>query len=209
MGTIRTPLRALVLDYGEVLCAPPTVESFAPLVEIAGVPHAVFEPVYWASRSAYDRGDVDGVGYWALVGRDLGVSFDADQRARLIAADTEVWTVLDEAMLSWASEVGAAGVPLALLSNMVREIGIHLRDELHLFDGFAHVAYSYEVGAIKPDPEIYAHVLAALELEPPDVLFVDDREANVVAARALGWNAHLFRGRDGLLSELDERYEFV
>lgn len=200
------PIRALVLDYGEVLCAPPSPEAVGRLADAAGVPRDTLEPVYWAHRADYDRGTVDGPAYWSLVGGDLGLSLSAPQVEALVAADTEMWTVLDRSMLDWAAQVARSGLPLALLSNMAREIGTHLRDELRLFDGFAHVAYSFELGSIKPEPAIYAHVLAALSVAAEDVLFVDDREVNVVAARELGWNAIVFRGRESLLAELASGY---
>ena len=206
MAGDRIPIRALVLDYGEVLCAPPSPEAVGRLADVAGVQRETLEPAYWGHRADYDRGTLDGPAYWDLVGGDLGLSLSAPQVEALVAADTALWSVLDRPMLDWAAQVAQDGLPLALLSNMVKEIGIHLRDELRLFDGFTHVAYSYELGVIKPEPEIYAHVLAALSIGPEDVLFVDDREVNVLAARALGWHAIVFRGRKSLVAELETGY---
>jgi putative hydrolase of the HAD superfamily len=206
MTTEPVEIRALVLDYGEVLCASPTDEAVERLAKAAGTSRADLEPAYWAHRAAYDRGVVDGPGFWALVAGDLGTTFAPAQMDRLVAADTQAWTVLDPEMLDWAAGVVAAGVPVALLSNMVPEIGAHLRDELRLFDAFAHVAYSCELGVIKPEPAIYAHVLDVLSLGPEDVLFVDDREANVSAARELGWHAIEFRGRDPLMAAIAAGY---
>jgi len=56
---------------------------------------------------------------------------------------------------------------------------------------------SGELGLIKPDPQIYTVVEADTGLVPESLLFTDDREENIAAALARGWQAHLFEGPDG------------
>jgi putative hydrolase of the HAD superfamily len=90
---------------------------------------------------------------------------------------------------------------------MVKEIGAHLRDTMGLFRHFTHVTYSCELHVVKPEPAIYHHVLRGLAAAPHEALFVDDRLPNIEAARALGLHAHLYRGREGLVGEVEERYE--
>jgi len=56
--------------------------------------------------------------------------------------------------------------------------------ELHTeFDVFVE---SCKVGMRKPEARIYHHVLAALDLEPHQVVFLDDFGVNLKAAKALG-----------------------
>ena len=56
---------------------------------------------------------------------------------------------------------------------------------------------SGELGLIKPNPQIYAVVETDTGLAPESLLFTDDREENIAAARTRGWQAHLFDGPDG------------
>ncbi len=49
---------------------------------------------------------------------------------------------------------------------------------------------SHEIGRIKPDPAAYLYVLAAWNTDAANVLFLDDNEANVVAASQVGMLAH-------------------
>lgn len=44
----------------------------------------------------------------------------------------------------------------------------------------------------KPDPSIYRHLLVKTGAVPADVIFVDDRQANVDAAVGLGMEGILF-----------------
>lgn len=65
---------------------------------------------------------------------------------------------------------------------------------LHEFD--RHYI-SGHMGMIKPDPRIYAAVEDDCGHPPDALLFTDDRADNIAAARARGWQTHLFDGPDG------------
>ena len=94
----------------------------------------------------------------------------------------------------------------AILSNA----DVTLRDRLHemgIHDLFDTVVSSAEEGVAKPESEIYERAAARLGLAPGACVFVDDAEANVRAAEALGMRGILYRvdrGEDlaALLGEL-------
>jgi putative hydrolase of the HAD superfamily len=205
----RTPIRALVVDYGEVLSKPPDPETFAGMARSVGAEPELFTDAYWELRPRYDRGELDGPAYWSAVGAKLGTSIDAGLAAGLVQRDIALWSRVDDPMLGWANAAASDGVRVGLLSNMVAEIGVHLRDSLRLFERFAAVTYSFELGLAKPDPRIYERALTDLEAEPHEALLVDDRAPNVEAARSVGMQAHLFRGRDALLAEIEASYVLV
>jgi putative hydrolase of the HAD superfamily len=50
------------------------------------------------------------------------------------------------------------------------------------------------MGKIKPDAEAFEHVLASLDCQAAQVLFLDDNILNVEAARRIGMRADLVRG---------------
>jgi len=70
---------------------------------------------------------------------------------------------------------------------------------LRYFEGYV---LSHEVGALKPDPSIFASALKRAQALPPDVLFVDDQIANVEAARQMGMDAFQYRCLDTFQHEL-------
>jgi FMN phosphatase YigB (HAD superfamily) len=49
---------------------------------------------------------------------------------------------------------------------------------------------SHELGLIKPDREIYDHVVMALDCRPEEILFIDDNQINIDGARTAGLDAH-------------------
>ena len=62
---------------------------------------------------------------------------------------------------------------------------------------------SYEVGVMKPDAAIYLAAARNVATEPAHCLFIDDLEANVEGARAVGMQAVRFENPAALLKDLD------
>lgn len=74
---------------------------------------------------------------------------------------------------------------IGLLSNAgEEEISVIRRD--NFADLFDVMTVSYQVGMVKPNPEIFKTCLASLQVQPSECIFVDDSLANVEAARSLG-----------------------
>ena len=57
---------------------------------------------------------------------------------------------------------------------------------------FTRRFFSCWLRAVKPEPAAYRAVLDALDARPEDVVFFDDRPANVAGAAELGIDARLF-----------------
>lgn len=92
-------------------------------------------------------------------------------------------------------ELKRAGYRLYVLSNMSREFIDFLRraDVYALFDG---EVVSCEEGTVKPEPRIYRILLDRYGLDPAQTLFIDDRAANIAAAREAGIDGFLFDSHD-------------
>lgn len=88
-----------------------------------------------------------------------------------------------------------AGYKLYVLSNMSREFIAFLR-HFPVYDLFDGEIVSCEVGAVKPEPEIYELLLARYSLDPAETLFIDDRKANIAAAAEFGIATQLFNHSD-------------
>jgi putative hydrolase of the HAD superfamily len=94
----------------------------------------------------------------------------------------------------------------AILSNADQSLRGRLR-ELGIHDLFDTVVSSAEEGMAKPDLEIYRRAAARLGLPPESCVFVDDYDANVRAAEAVGMRGIVYRvdhGQDlaALLADL-------
>src|SRR5271156_3978933 len=90
----KRSVRAVVFDYGNVLCLEQTLEDMKAMALVCGIPHERFSGLYWKLRPPYDRGDIDGPAYWtAVVGQQelaqQELSLSRDQIATLIQLDSE------------------------------------------------------------------------------------------------------------------------
>jgi putative hydrolase of the HAD superfamily len=65
------------------------------------------------------------------------------------------------------------------------------------------IVYSHEEGMEKPDRRIYEITCERLSLAPPEVLFLDDVEAYVEGARAVGMHAVLYRDNAQAIGEME------
>ena len=67
----------------------------------------------------------------------------------------------------------------------------HIRRSFPFFKNFDGYIFSYEVGGMKPEPEIYAALEAMTGRRGADLIYLDDRAENVAAGAARGWRAIL------------------
>jgi putative hydrolase of the HAD superfamily len=185
-------LRAVIFDFGGVLCFHPTREQAAEVAAACGLSVPEFLQAFWANRHPYDAGKIDPQEYWRSVARATGRTFDDGLVAELVRLETGLWNRYDDRVLAWAAQLRAQGLRLGLLSNLPAPLGQHLRETRTLLYRFDHVTFSFELGVVKPQPAIYEDATRGLGVAPGEALFLDDRPENVEGARAVGLHAELF-----------------
>jgi epoxide hydrolase-like predicted phosphatase len=96
-----------------------------------------------------------------------------------------------------------------LLSNSF--IGAREREErAYGYSGLVDdIVYSHEVGLEKPDPRIYEIACQRLEVEPTDVVFVDDAQMAVDGAKAVGMVGILHQDNAATTTKLAEALNFA
>jgi epoxide hydrolase-like predicted phosphatase len=98
----------------------------------------------------------------------------------------------------------ADGVPIALLTNNVKEWGDHWRATFPVDELFEIVVDSSDVGMRKPDARIYLLTCERLGVTPETSVFIDDNAENIAAARALGMETvHFGENPFDAITELD------
>jgi putative hydrolase of the HAD superfamily len=200
---ISLPGRTVIFDYGEVISRAPSAADRDVITRLAGVA-ADSEP-FWRSYSAHrdglDQGSADAEAYWQAIAADIGASWDAARVHELWVADFRGWLSINPGIIEVLADLKAGGTRLALLSNAGPDYGSYFRAG-PLGDFFAACYVSGELGLLKPQPEIYRHALDDLGISAAEAVFIDNREANVRGAEALGITGHLFTDVTGLRSFL-------
>lgn len=187
-GTLLN-LKAVIFDYGEVLCHRPAPDEIARLARFFGLSVDQLPALWERNRGPYDRGDLESEAYWSMLAKDAGVAIDSKQLTEICALDIAMWGNVNTSMVEWLLQLGAAGMKIGLLSNMHPDMVAYCRKNFDWLKKFDFVTFSGDVRLIKPDPAIYEHTLEGLGVSAPEALFLDDREINIQAARALGINS--------------------
>ncbi|MHA7142144.1 MULTISPECIES: HAD family hydrolase [unclassified Arthrobacter] len=187
-----------LFDYGMVISNAPTPEDWLNLEDAAGVQLMDPGSPYWQHRLDFDAGRKTSVEYWSLVtGRDV-----TESRTDLLdTLDANQWSHFNLETLDVLEELSSQGARLALLSNMPAPMVA--RFEQASWTGyFTKMYFSSVLQLVKPQREIFEHVLRDLGAEPHEVTFVDDAQVNVAAAQELGIDAMLHQPGIDLQREL-------
>lgn len=80
----------------------------------------------------------------------------------------------------------AKGHPVFILSNTNELHFSHIIERYPIVHAVDDWILSFEVGAKKPDKRIYGAIFEKADVKGERILFIDDMERNVAAARALG-----------------------
>jgi len=83
---------------------------------------------------------------------------------------------------------------LAIFSNTNELHWPRLMIEMELEGHFDYYFASFQMKMAKPDPAAFRYVIKALSREPSEILFLDDSQLNVEAARRIGMKAERVSG---------------
>jgi 2-haloacid dehalogenase len=149
---------------------------------------------------------------------DRGVSMAENRRAltaqfpehaeAIAAWETRFPEMLNGSIAGTAEAIealAARGVPQYALTNLPAE---WVEPVNRVYPAMRHMRdtiVSAHEGCVKPDRHIYEITAARLPHDPEAVLFFDDREANVIAAREFGFDAEVFTGEAAMLAALQAR----
>jgi FMN phosphatase YigB (HAD superfamily) len=92
-------------------------------------------------------------------------------------------------MITLHAELRQRGLKTYIFSNTNDLAVEHVERNFPFFKNFDGYIYSYKVGAMKPDAEIYAAMEKLCGRGGADIIYLDDRVENVQAGAVRGWKA--------------------
>ena len=196
-------LKAVILDYGEVLCHGPAPHFIQSMADVFKLSPQAFRAIYDRHRLPYDRGDYSPEVYWSKFEEETKSKPSPAQLQELRDWDVEMWSDVDPAMLAWVDTLRAHGLKVALLSNMHADMARYSRKHFDWVNKFDTAILSAEIRSVKPEPGIYLRTVEALGVRPEDALFIDDRERNTRGANQVGIKAIRFESIGQLARELE------
>jgi glucose-1-phosphatase len=195
----------IYFDLGNVLVYFDHWIACRQMADVAGLTaERVWQVVFQTDlEHRYESGQVDDHGFYDAFCQATGTQPDYEQ---LRIAGSDIFR-LNHSLLPVVAQIDAAGYPLGILSNTspahwdwvtAGRFGI-----VNL--AFDLAALSYEIGACKPEPRIFAAAARLAGVRPEEIFFVDDMPENVAAARQAGFDAVAYTTTPLLVADLHRR----
>jgi HAD superfamily hydrolase (TIGR01509 family) len=109
-----------------------------------------------------------------------------------------------KAMTAMQAALRAKGIPTFIFSNTNGIHINHIKKKFPFFSNFDGYIYSFEQGAMKPNPKIYEVVERLTGHRGGDIVYLDDRAENFEGGRVRGWNAILHKTPEESIPALRE-----
>ncbi len=204
-------IEAVVFDFGGVMTTSTMPMRVIELAEAKGIDWGVFKRGFDAHRLDYDAGRITLAEMYELIWRDAGIVVDAGTNAAFMEADDRSWCYRNERTLAWMKALKSRGYKIGILTNMApRFAREHFRSAFADFIAQADaMVISGDEGIVKPQREIYDLLRGRIALPAASLLFVDDLERNVAAARAAGWQAVRFETNDQVEADFERLLQIV
>lgn len=181
-------IRAVLFDADGVL-QQPSPGWRDKVAELCGDPdqaETFVEEVFAVERPCF-RGRADFGRALDAVLRRWGSRFNVDDAL-------QVWTLIepDAGMLDVVTRLRDNGTTVGLATNQQAYRADFMSFRLGYAELFDHLFYSCNIGFAKPSEEYFQAVLDRLAVPAPEILFLDDHQANVQAASWFGLRAEVF-----------------
>jgi putative hydrolase of the HAD superfamily len=184
--------RALLIDFDGVLRRWDPAPMVAAEVDHGLKPAALLETsMSWDIYRPAIAGELSDAEWMDLVAQRLPV--DPEQARAAVAQWQAYRGEADPEVLAFIREVRAAGVPVGLATNATDRLPGDL-EALGLTGEVDVVISSSELKVHKPAKEFFERACVAIGVEPKYVLFVDDDDRVVRAARSAGLAAYRWTG---------------
>jgi len=196
-------IKAVFWDFGGVITSSP-FENFAEWERSHGHPEGTIRGINATNSDSnawakFERSEIDREEFCRVFETEAaGLGLEIPGEVVLECVITEVRPFMVEAL----ARVGENYRTAVLTNNFVSGEGTtQIHDVLELFDV---VVESSKVGVRKPDREFYELACRMAEVEPSEVVFLDDLGINLKPARAMGMTTLKVTDPHLALAELGE-----
>ena len=186
-------IRNMVFDIGNVLMDFRWKEYMRSLFGedetlIQTINQGIWHNGCWA---AMDKGEMDGA---ATLRSAVAFAPQYEKEIKLTLDSVAHAFHKFEYSIPWIQELKRMGLNVYYLSNYSAFSVAANPDVLDFIPYMDGGVFSFEVKAVKPEPEIYRCLCDKYGLKPEECLFTDDVPANVKGAQACGFQGIVFEG---------------
>ena len=176
---------AVIFDLGNVLLSFDYSIAISKMLSLSRISEQELHALINQSPLLYqfETGLIDSNQFFDEVRKGCGFSGDFEEFSEQFG---NIFSPI-EPMLQIERALAGQGVRRYIFSN-TNELAIsHIRRHFPFFGNFDGYFLSYEHRMMKPNPRLYSLIESILKLRGPEILYIDDREENLVPAADLSW----------------------
>ncbi len=191
---LKDEIKAVVFDFGNVIINIDLEKTYQAFSDLTFKPASKIKALFTENQifRKYEIGFFEEEEFRDVIRQTLGYPLNDDEidnawNALLLDAPEKRIRYLEDLRLK---------VPIYLLSNTndthIKASTRYFREKhnySNFFRIFNRVFLSFEIKLYKPEFEIYHYLISELNLEPHQILFLDDNQDNIDAAKECGINA--------------------
>lgn len=186
--------KVILVDFFGVLC-PDLTDKW--LKDDTGAKGKIDRKVLTTIDSKADLDIISDQEYYRYLAKLVGVKPQQieDYFASKIVINTELLNILKDLKTKYK---------IIILSNSNSTILHNILVKNRLSSYFDEIIISGEVGYAKPQLEIYKLVLLRFNLDPSEIIYIDDKTENIKAAEKIGIRGKLYIGNNDILKVLSK-----
>lgn len=196
-------IKTIIFDLGKVIVPFELDNQMKILESVCNLKHAeIREKIYAAEEiKLFETGKISAEELFKVLKKTLNLRMNFDE---FVAAWNSIFSlepIVSETLVERLSKK----YRLIVLSDTNKLHFEFIRRNFPILRFFDEFVLSYEVGFLKPSPEIFQAAIEKANCAAEECFFVDDREANVAGALKFGINAVLFTSAEKFIGELENR----
>jgi len=195
-------IRTLVFDLGNVLVYFSHRKMCAQIGALCNRSSESIDDVLFQSdlQANFERGRVTEDQFHQQLEQSVGQRMD---KGDLLQACSEIFEI-NLSILPVLDTLMVRGYRLVLLSNVCVTHFEYVQNHFDVLNRFDEYVVSYQIGAVKPEPEIFEAILHAIKCDPNECFYTDDVAEYVHTGLSYGLQAEVFCNTDTLIHQLGE-----
>jgi putative hydrolase of the HAD superfamily len=195
-------IRGILFDYGGVVAnGGPGIGLARQVGAALGLDNETADSVIYPLFQQNTRGQLTTEQFWQKMAEYFGRAISDEERHLWDSWwSTKHYPEMDEVI----SKLKQHNYQVGLLSNVLTEAAASLR-AAGCYDNFDFAILSCEVGYAKPDTEMYELAMSKFKnLQPSEIVFIDDQEKCMPPAEAMGMQTILATDTNQVITDLQK-----
>jgi putative hydrolase of the HAD superfamily len=159
---------------------------------------------FYKNLPEISTGKINEKEFWHTIGKELESKKLMNLNESLLDKIFRKRCSLNNSMINLSKELSQKDITVGILSN-TEPASYSVMENLTSLDHFEYKFLSYNIGHLKPEPEIYHHVIDNISFPKEELFFIDDLKSNVESARSEGIDSVQYSDYDELLKECQIR----